>query len=144
MLQKFQNVTFVCGRACAEAVSLLQMNEEGSMLRNDEGMLSKEIMSDGDTRGDTKFVNRQLETTGSNVHDKESLIPGIGHFIKFLSNVFCAFNDKNSKFSGVSLLDPNRIRAISSNSSNHLKSHDEFYKPNSNLEHIISLQNTCL
>ena len=46
--------------ACAEAASLLLMDEEGNMLNTDEGMFAKEIVSDGDTRSGTKFINRQL------------------------------------------------------------------------------------
>ena len=98
------------------------MDEEVNMLSNNEGVLAKEIASDGDKIVVIKFFSRQLETIGSNACDKASLVSGIGNFVKYVSNGFCAFKDKNSEYLGVILLDPNLIRAISSDVSRHLKS----------------------
>ena len=68
----------------------------------------------------------------------------IGHFIKCMCNVFHAFKHKNSEFSGVNLLDPNRTRAIYSDASRHLKSYNKLDKRNSNSEYFLSLQNKYL
>ena len=114
--------------SCVEAASLLLMNEEGNMLKNDEWTIVKEIISDSDTRDGEKIVNRQLETLGSNANSKTSLVPDICHFIKCMANGFCTFKEKNSEFSGVCLLDANRIRAMSSNVSCHLKCNNKIDK----------------
>ena len=74
------------------------MDEEWSILNNDEGVFAKEISSDGDTRGGTKCINKKLETIGSNACNKKSLVPDIGHFVKCASNRFHAFKDKKYGF----------------------------------------------
>ena len=51
--------------------------------------------------------------------------------------------EKNSEFSGMNLLDPNRIRAMSSDVSRRLKRYDKVDKHESNSKDILSLQNTC-
>ena len=54
----------------------------------------------------------------------------IGHFSKSMSKGFCAFKDKNSEFTSVSLLDLNRIIAISSDVPHHLKRHNKLDERN--------------
>ena len=75
-----------------------------------------------------KLISRQLEMLGSNDAEKDKLMPDIGHFIKSISNGFHSFKDKKSEFSGVSLLDPNRVRSTSSDVSRHLKDYHKIDK----------------
>ena len=70
------------------------MDEEGTILNNDEVAFTKEIASDGNTRGRSKLINRELEKLGSNANTKASLIPDIVHFIKHMSNECHAFKEK--------------------------------------------------
>ena len=71
-------------------------------------------------------------------------MPDIGHFIECMFNGFYAFKEKNSEFLGISLLDPNRIRATSSDVSRHLKFYNKIDKHNSKHEEMLVLKNTRL
>ena len=46
----------------------------------------------------------------------------VGHFMKYILNGFCSFKENNKDISGSNLLDPIRIKCISSDVSRHLNS----------------------
>ena len=54
------------------------------------------------------------------------------------------FQREKFRISGVNLLDPNRIRATSSEVSRHLKCYNKIDKRNSKPEETLALKNTCL
>ena len=54
------------------------------------------IIGDGDTKGQSKFINKQAELVPT-YHGKAEYIPDIGHFIKCISNAFYALAAKNGE-----------------------------------------------
>ena len=93
-----------------EVASLFLMDKDRNVRHADEWIFIKEITSNGDTKGENNFINKQLEIIGSNATNIASLVLKIGKFIKSISNGFYPFKEKILKISGVSLLDPTRIR----------------------------------
>ena len=130
--------------ACADAASLLLLNQDGNMLENDEGIFAAEIAGDGDTRGGLNFIDRQCEIIGLSAANLPQLMPHAGHFIKCISNGFCSFKEKHKEHSGVNLLDPNRIRSMPSDVSRHLKTYHVINEKLLKKEEIIALKNRCL
>ena len=112
MLQKHKHVS-----------SLLLMGKNGSILENDEGMLATKIVSNGDARGSQKFITWQAETFSSTSANKAEFMPNSSHFIKRVSNGFCSFAENNKTFSGANFLDPIRIRCISADILQYLKTY---------------------
>ena len=57
-------------------------------------------------------------------------MPNVGHFIKLISNGFYSFKENDREFYGVSLLDPIRIKCVSSDVSRNLNSCNNLDKKN--------------
>ena len=67
---------------------------------------------------------------GSDSDGQAEHIPGIGHFIKYISNGFYTLKLNNMVFSGLGLLDISRIKSISADASRNLR---EFNKVRNNI-----------
>ena len=116
--------------ACVQAGVELLVNSDGKFLPDDEAIFANIVVSDGDTTGSLKLIAKQAELIGDAAKNVADQIPDIGHFIKCISNGFYTFKMKNKQFGGVGLLDPSRIRSISSDVSRHLRSYSNEKKGN--------------
>ena len=115
--------------ACIEAAELLLTDTDGNLLDDSQAIFCDTVVSDGDTRGSLKLIARQAEIIGNEAKNIAEQIPDIGHFIKCISNGFYTIKTKNKEFSGVGLLEPQRIRSISADVSRHLR---DYHRVSSN------------
>ena len=118
--------------ACVEAANALIFDKGGNFLGTEEACFIDKLVTDGDTRGAKKIIKKQGELLGDFVKGIATHIPDIGHFIKTISNGFYKFKTAHKEYSGVGLLEPIRIKTISSDISRHLRNYrDNMNKPNS-------------
>ena len=87
---------------------------------------------------------RQSEEIVSKSKNIVELMPDIVHFIKCISNGSRSFKENNKEFSGVSILDPIRIKLISSDVSRCLISSKNLNKKNTNEEGTITFEKIML
>ena len=87
----------------------------------EEACFTDQLVTDGDTRGCKKIIERQCELLGELVRGIAEHIPDIGHFIKTISNGFYKYKTDFKEYSGVGCLTPVRIKTISSDISRHLR-----------------------
>jgi len=66
---------------------------------DDDTILTNFVISDGDTKGPTRFINKQAELVPS-FKGKAEYLPDIGHFIKCISNSLYALATNNVKLRG--------------------------------------------
>ena len=128
--------------ACIEAAGLLLNDEDGNPLPDNVALFGDRLVTDGDTRGSIKFITLQNEIIGSAADRVAEHIPGIGHFIKCVSNGFYKLKEKNKEFSGVGLLDVSRIKAVSADVSRHLREYNIVRKSISNSNESHELKKT--
>ena len=74
--------------ACVDAAEALLFNKDGKFLGEEEACFIDQLVTDGDTRGCKKFIEKQSELLGALVRGIAEHIPDIGHFIKTISNGF--------------------------------------------------------
>ena len=131
--------------ACLEAAELLLTDEDGNLLDGSQAIFCDTVVSDGDTRGSLKLIARQAAIIGKEAENIAEQIPYIGHFIKCISNGFYTIRIKNKEFSGVGVLEPQRIRSISADVSRYLT---DYYRArtdiNRNTEEIDKLKSVYL
>ena len=65
---------------------LLMDPETGDIRPNDEAILVNFVIGDGDTKGPTKFMNKQADIVPT-FKGRAQYLPDIGHFIKGISNL---------------------------------------------------------
>jgi hypothetical protein len=94
-------------------IDLLQ-NADGSYRDDSEAIFCDEIVSDGDTKGRNKIINGQVDIIGAAAEGKAEGFPSIEHLMKCISNGFYTLADKNSTLKGAGLLQPARIKSITS------------------------------
>ena len=58
------------------------------------------IMSDGDTKGSNKFLDKQADLYKVLFKEKWQQVPDIGHLIKTTSNAFYKLKTTDKEFSG--------------------------------------------
>ncbi|KAL7547979.1 hypothetical protein ACHAWF_017085 [Thalassiosira exigua] len=85
----------------------------GKYRSDDEAILARYIVADGDTKGPKRFASAQAKLLPS-FDGQAEYLPDIGHFIKCISNAFFALATNNAELRGKSLLDASRIRAMCS------------------------------
>jgi hypothetical protein len=112
--------------AQAEEFAMEEAGERLLDLPDDEAIFADVFVSDGDTRGSLKFIQKQRDIMGPVVEGIAQQLPDFGHFIKCISNGLYTLAEKDSTLKGKSLLEPSRIRAISGDVARHIHSyHDE-------------------
>ena len=120
----------------------LLLNKKNKYLSEDEAIFASEVVSDGDTRGSYKLILTQETILGTSVVDVAKVIPDIGHFIKCISNAFYTFKSKNTVFGGIGMLEPLRIKSMTSDISNHLRAYNK-KKQEPNVD-FVDLKQDCL
>jgi hypothetical protein len=115
--------------ACAEAGQFFLFDEATNDFKASDGaFFVAEMVTDGDTHGAIKLFKAQEEllTKPYNITlpREPRQLPDIGHFIKTVSNGLYTLGNNNNALKGVSLLEPSRIRAISSDVSKHLRTYN--------------------
>ena len=108
---------------CGKIGKLFLLDDGGNLLS--DAIFAEQIVSDGDTRGAFKLILTQEMILGTVVKDLAKPVPDIGHFIKCISNAFYKFKSENKAFDGVGMLQPLRIKSISSDISRHLRSYHQ-------------------
>ena len=88
-------------------------------------IFAEQIVSDGDTRGAFKLILSQEQILGDIVKGSAKPVPDIGHFIKCISNAFYKFKTENKEYDGVGMLQPLRIKSMSSDISRHLRTYHQ-------------------
>ena len=105
------------------------MEKAGEFLLNlpdNKAIFAEIVVTDGDTRGQTRLISRQAEIIGPAAEGQAIYIPDSGHFIKCISNGLYELKRRDPTLGGSGLLEPTRIRAISGDIMRHLRScHDE-------------------
>ena len=108
--------------ACGDAGLLLLKSEDSDeFLPDDIAIFADQIVSDGDTRGAKKFIAAQFEFIGAVVANIVEYLPDIGHFIKTVSNALYDLGEHDPNLKGSCLLEPARIRAMSSDLAMHFR-----------------------
>eukprot|EP00986_Skeletonema_menzelii_P015095 scaffold11045_cov138-Skeletonema_menzelii.AAC.1 len=106
----------------------LLIDPQTKKLRNDdEAILADLFVADGDTKGATRFINKQASIITE--FDGIALyLPDIGHFIKCISNGFFNLAGKDNTLKGAALLEASRIKAISTDITKILKEYGKQMK----------------
>ncbi|KAL7545351.1 hypothetical protein ACHAWF_015517 [Thalassiosira exigua] len=106
---------------------LLVDPETGKFRSDEEAILGREIIADGDTKGSKRFIKVQSEIVPSFVGVAE-YFPDIGHFVKCISGGFHKLASNNAELRGVSLLESARIKAMVADISRILREYGQQYK----------------
>eukprot|EP00985_Skeletonema_marinoi_P018417 scaffold10289_cov75-Skeletonema_marinoi.AAC.1 len=101
--------------------------ETGKLRPDDEAILVDCFVSDGDTKGATRFIATQARLV-KEFDGKAIYLPDIGHFIKCISNALHSLASKHSDLRGVALLEPARIKSITSDVTKILKAYGKEFK----------------
>ena len=88
---------------------------------DDEKIFLDEVCSDGDTRGVKRFISAQIAVIGDAVKGLAEQDPDGGHLIKCISNGYYDTAEHDKSLKGAGLLEPTRIRAISSDVGKHIR-----------------------
>jgi hypothetical protein len=94
-------------------------------LPDDEAIFGYRVVSDGDTRGTTKFIASQVKVLGEEISGLAEHEPDIGHFLKTISNAMYILCDKDRTMKGKQLLETPRIRAITSDVKKHIDTYHD-------------------
>jgi len=110
------------------AVSYLLDPKTRELLPDDEAIFVDQMVTDGDSRGAKRLIQKQVDVLLEHGFDATGLakqVPDIGHFVKTVSNAFYKLANEDSTIKGAGLLEPTRIRALSSDVSKHLRRYHE-------------------
>jgi sRNA-binding protein len=115
--------------ACIDAANLLLIDPDtNELLGDDLAIFGDEIVTDGDTRGATKFIDAQAHLIGEPAYGLAARVPDIGHFVKTVSNALYNIRREDSTLRGKGLLDPPRIKAIAADLSREIRRYGKFLK----------------
>ena len=109
--------------ACEDAGRLLLFDSESNFRGEDEAIFANPVVSDGDTKGANRLLDRQVDLLGLTKDERGRCVPDLGHLIKCISNGFFKLKSTNTEFSGKKLLHPLRIKCMSSDISRFLRSY---------------------
>jgi hypothetical protein len=92
---------------------------------SNEAFFVAKMVMDGDThRKLFKAQSELLKPYNVTLPREPRQLPDIGHFIKTVSNGLYMLGNNNKALKGVSLLEPSRIQAISSDVAKHLRTYN--------------------
>ncbi|KAL7531549.1 hypothetical protein ACHAWF_003816 [Thalassiosira exigua] len=106
---------------------LLVDPESGKFRPDDEAILGREIIADGDTKGAKRFIKVQSELVPSFTGVAE-YFPDIGHFVKCISGGFHKLATNCAELRGVLLLESPRIKAMVADISRIIRDYGRQYK----------------
>ncbi|EJK58916.1 hypothetical protein THAOC_20921 [Thalassiosira oceanica] len=100
--------------ALEELAETLLIDPQTNKFRsNEEAILALQVVTDGDTKGSKRFINKQVSLVPC-FAGKAEQIPDIGHFIKAINNGFYKLKETCPELGGAKLLDAARIKVICS------------------------------
>jgi hypothetical protein len=111
--------------ASAEEFAAADAGKYLMSLPDDEAIFGDEVITDGDTRSPNKFIDAQAEIVGPAAAGAAERIPDIGHFIKTVSNGLYKAASDDPTLKGKDLLEPARIKMISSDLATHLRNYHD-------------------
>ena len=99
----------------------------GKLCPDNEAILCREVVTDGDTKGSTRLINVQAEIVPEFAGVAE-YFPDIGHFVKCISGAFHKLAGSCAELRGVSLLESARIKTMVADISRILRQYGLQYK----------------
>lgn len=106
------------GPAVAEEHAMEEAAEVLLSLPDDQAIFGAPVVSDGDSRGPKKFIQKQRDIVGDAANGIADRLPDKGHFLKTISNALYALP---SSLRGKDMLDGCRIKAIIGDITRHIK-----------------------
>ncbi|EJK46210.1 hypothetical protein THAOC_35133, partial [Thalassiosira oceanica] len=111
--------------ALEELAEMLLIDPKTNEFRSDdEAILVLQVVTDGDTKGAKRFINKQVSLVPS-FAGKAEQVPDIGHFVKAINNAFYKLKETSPELGGTSLLDAPRIKVMCSDVSKNIRRYGE-------------------
>ena len=110
--------------ACERVGKNLLLDKNNKFISENEAIFACEVVSDGDTRGTFRLILEQERILGKSVKGIAKPVPDIGHFIKCISNEFYKFKGLHKVYARTGMLEPLRIKSMTSDISKHLRKYN--------------------